>query len=519
MSDNHGGKNQQKDILAVGDSDVYILNPLYRLRNEQHGVDYYGWEASANHPFGLDHSWGITLSLFDGARTIEDISRIVIPFLKDPQADDALAQAKNHVRKLVSQFTKTSEEQKGEPPVPTDLPSQAALIPAALLPEFGRVPRVVYDPRQFLPERAFPGKPRDKKSYRKRAPYSLFWHLTSQCATDCRYCYLGRRNIPPQDQVSLERILELIKEAHEIGVFEISLSGGDVLLYPHLGDILEELSQYSFLPLRIATKAYLSEELAKRLAQCDVVWEVQFSCDSTVPQIADWLVGKPGFFAKAMESIDNALAAGLRVSSKAVITPYNILTIPRYYRELRSKGVQTIRLAAYSRSGFHHSDDLFNHPESIEWLMEELELLKEEYPDDFINLQNGPPVLERPSREELQKRWPKRSRCTAGRSQFMICADGQVIACEQMPEVEEAFCGNVKVQSLQEIWDSKKLDEKMIHLPREKFKGTSCYDCEEREECHVTWGYCYRDTFGLYGSIYLPATNCPKNDLPFVRQT
>ena len=99
----------------------------------------------------------------------------------------------------------------------------------------------------------------------------------------------------------------------------------------------------------------------------------------------------------------------------------------------------------------------------------------------------------------------------------MVCADGQVIPCEQMPEVEEVFLGDLKKQSLQEIWESRELDERCVHFPRDRFKGTPCHTCDDFVECIHGMGYCMRDTSQFYGAVCTTPANCPKCEHPWVR--
>jgi MoaA/NifB/PqqE/SkfB family radical SAM enzyme len=217
-------------------------------------------------------------------------------------------------------------------------------------------------------------------------------------------------------------------------------------------------------------------------------------------------------------SIDNALEAGLDVVVKAVITPYNILTIPKLYRDLKKRGVNTIRLSTYIRSGVRHSDDLFNHPASYQWLEEQVKQLQQEFPDNFIKVQNGAPSMELPSLESRREAWTKRNACPAGRTTMMICPDGKVIPCEQMPEMEEYFCGDVSHQSLQEVWDGECLRELTYGSPREKFKGQLCYDCGEWEKCICQMGNCIRNLAMYHGGVYQTPQECPKcNKKSFIR--
>jgi radical SAM protein with 4Fe4S-binding SPASM domain len=236
--------------------------------------------------------------------------------------------------------------------------------------------------------------------------------------------------------------------------------------------------------------------------------------------VADYLVKVNGYCDRIFASIDNAREAGLRVNAKAVITPYNILTIPKLYRDLKHRGVATIRLVPYIRSGFHHSDDLFNWPVSYEWLFEQTDRLHQEFPDDIMSIRtSGPPRMEPPPAELVREAWEKRDiSCAAGRVGMLICTDGKVIPCEQMPETEEYFCGDVSYQSIQEVWDGDRLRELTYGLPREKFKGQPCYDCAEWENCVRRQGCCIRDLAVLHGSIYEPPHNCPKCTRGFIRR-
>jgi radical SAM protein with 4Fe4S-binding SPASM domain len=152
-------------------------------------------------------------------------------------------------------------------------------------------------------------------------------------------------------------------------------------------------------------------------------------------------------------------------------------------------------------------------------LESEVKELQDEFPDDAIYIQNGAPSLIATSQENRKQHWASRSACTSGRSNMMICTDGKVIPCEQMPETKEYFCGDLTKQSIMEVWNGERLKEMTYGMPREKFKGQPCYDCEEREQCLNVMGTCIRDLAAHYGNIYQPPPNCYRHDLPFIRQT
>lgn len=458
------------------------------------------------------------LALCNGKNSVLDIAETIRPLVK--KVDDnktAVEIAKLHVKCILAAFLEQNADGNS---VTGGYPTTSSLIKKEELSKFGKVTIREYKARDFLPKDLSEITEIPEHPLHESAPFSFTWHVTSSCSTDCRYCYLKRRDVQPLPK---ERILSLVDEAYEMGVMSITATGGDPLLYPHLIDFLSALSKYKFMAEMMSTKSFLSKEKAKELYECsDVIWSLQFSVDSTVQEIADYMVRTENCCKRILKSIENALNAGLRVSAKAVITPYNVLTIPKLYRDLKSLGVDVIRLATYARSGFHHSDDLFNHTESYNWLKKEIDKLKEEFPDDDIFTQNGSPIPEPPEVEisvkEKEDAWKTRSRCSAGRTTMMICADGKVIPCEQMPETEEYFCGDLSFQSIREVWDGQKLKNLTYGVPVEKFKGQPCYNCEEQEDCLHKMGLCIRDLILHRGSMYIPSDRCPKTDMPFVRQ-
>jgi len=319
----------------------------------------------------------------------------------------------------------------------------------------------------------------------------------------------------------LERVLDIVNEISLLKVPSLNLSGGDVFCYPYLFEVMESMATKNyFFPLALSTKSGVNTDVAKRLGSfCAFISELQFSIDSDDEEVAQYLVGCRDYPSMIFQSIDNVLEQGLPVSAKIVITPYNVLTVPRLYRKLKERGVQEIRLAAYCRSGFHHTEDLFLSVENFSWLEKQVEYLRSEFPEGDVTVQNGQPVLVPRSRDDRKLAWSNRSVCTAGRSAITICSDGKVIPCEQMPETEEYFCGDLTHQSIMEVWNGERLKEMTYGMPREKFVEQPCYGCEEREECLNVMGICIRDLAAHYGNIYQPPPNCYRHDIPFVRQT
>ncbi|HUV35322.1 MAG TPA: radical SAM protein [Patescibacteria group bacterium] len=486
--------------------DYYVLNPACRIRNDGKYV-FAGFPSDISvSVLRLAPMEGIMAALMNGERSMDEATgffeAMAAPTSTDPQQD-----AKTMVRYLVKRHL----EPLGDMPGPL-------LVPRSELTDEQLRSLPQHDPVDFIV------KPEDynpidlKLSY----PASILWLITNECAVSCQYCYMDKTKIEKNNLVPFERMREVLTEARGKGLICVSLSGGDPFCHPRIFDLLELMEELGYAKTSIATKHYMSRGMAERLAACGILDELQFSIDSTVPEIADFLVRTPGFCERTIESIRNVQNAGIeKVAVKGVITPYNLPTLPKMYRDMKALGIPTVRMATYGRSGYNHKDKLFNHPDDYKWLDAEFEKLREEFPGEMISYQNGSPQLEPIGDEQKQKNWESRSRCTAGRTSITIAPNGKVVACEQMPLREQDYLGDIKTQSLEEAWNSAALDEYLIHPPRERLKNTPCYDCSEEEfnHCQMYMGICVRDCCIQFGTRWYSPPNCPKTPREkYVRQ-
>jgi radical SAM protein with 4Fe4S-binding SPASM domain len=85
-----------------------------------------------------------------------------------------------------------------------------------------------------------------------------------------------------------------------------------------------------------------------------------------------------------------------------------------------------------------------------------------------------------------------------------------------MIQDEPFYVGDLNNQSIMEVWTGERMLN-FIYPARDKFVGTICYDCEDFEVCHWEKGYCYRNAYFSYGTIFEAPPLCPKQDRPGLR--
>lgn len=337
------------------------------------------------------------------------------------------------------------------------------------------------------------------------APLDLNFIITQECNRECIYCFAEREYAPKFDQLSFQNIKKIIDDAKALKVHDIVFSGGEPFLRKDLIDIIE-YTLSSGLFAMTSTKSYLSVEKCKRLKKIGLDF-MQVSIDSMNQEIANYMVGSPGYLKDIKKTIINLLEANIFVSCHVVVTPYNVFSIPDLIKSLTNYGVSEVKLVNYGRSAFRHRDSLFLDDDAVFWLEENLEILKQTITNTKINKNFSGRTKELTFEEKGKKYW-ERSVCGTGRSSMTILPDGKVLACEQMPTRNEHILGDLTKQTITEVWNSQKL--RSFLLPDKiNFKDYPCYECKDFLRCNESIGRCFRDALNVYGSIYAPSPTCP----------
>ena len=148
------------------------------------------------------------------------------------------------------------------------------------------------------------------------------------CNLQCTHCFIscGPKN-HTHEMMSLEKVLQRLKESEALGVKDYYITGGEVFMNPEIFEILATILQYG--PLDILTNGTLiTPEKATRLREIDnnSFNNLQFrvSMESFDEKINDKIRGENAFN-KAIKGIHNLSAVGF--------SP--ILTITRNWEEVK----------------------------------------------------------------------------------------------------------------------------------------------------------------------------------------
>jgi len=153
-----------------------------------------------------------------------------------------------------------------------------------------------------------------------RAVGSRLWLYTNfDCNLRCDYCCVRSSPTAPRRELGLARVQRIAREAAELGVKEIFVTGGEPFLLKYIDEIL--VSCAAAAPTTVLTNGMLftgrRAESLRELPRDRIT--LQISLDSARPELHDLHRG-PGTWARTREGIEHARAQGFRVRLAATVS-------------------------------------------------------------------------------------------------------------------------------------------------------------------------------------------------------
>jgi uncharacterized radical SAM superfamily Fe-S cluster-containing enzyme len=153
-----------------------------------------------------------------------------------------------------------------------------------------------------------------------RALGSRLWLYTNfDCNLRCDYCCVRSSPTAPRRELGLARVQRIAREAAELGVKEIFVTGGEPFLLKYIDEIL--VSCAAAAPTTVLTNGMLftgrRAESLRELPRDRIT--LQISLDSARPELHDLHRG-PGTWARTREGIEHARAQGFRVRLAATVS-------------------------------------------------------------------------------------------------------------------------------------------------------------------------------------------------------
>jgi pyrroloquinoline quinone biosynthesis protein E len=326
-----------------------------------------------------------------------------------------------------------------------------------------------YDPGAFL----YDPKPSALDSQQRlETPCEMLVSITHKCNFRCIYCF-NASGKSLSGELETGEWLDVIRQAHELGILKCTISGGEPMLYPGFFEIVEALLDSGIIPYVCTNGSMINKHVVSRFKDMGLPF-VQISMDTASEELHDRLTQAPASFPAVVGAIEELTDSGIPVFVKSVLTSLNIGNVEKLIDLCSSIGVRKLVLDRFDVSSCGRGNaELLVSDRQMEEIRQLVQSRKGLNNDSFSVKAVAHPQQWKTENDIIP--------CAALRRSFTVMANGDVCLCEKMLDVPNMSIGNIRKMSILDIWNSPSICQ-LINPDRDKISAT-CRGCQYIERC------------------------------------
>jgi heme b synthase len=328
----------------------------------------------------------------------------------------------------------------------------------------------------------------------------IAWEITRKCNLKCIHCRSSSEiEVKGHPDFSTEEAFRIIDDITSYAKPVIVLSGGEPLVRRDVFEIANYGTDKG-LRMCLATNGTLVTDDVCDKMKASGIKIVSLSLDGSTEDIHDDFRNQRGAFAGTINAAGLFKKHGIEFIINSSFTKRNQEEIPKVYNLAKELGATAWYMFMIVPTG--RGEELMNeliskddYEEILEWHYR----MEKDEKDMLVRPTCAPHyyrVVLQKSKEEgtkLERRTLKFSTggakgCIAGQLIALIDVDGNVLPCSYFPKP----AGNIKKESLKEIWENSALFKELRDF--KKYKG-KCGSCEYITVC----GGCRARAYSVYG--------------------
>ena len=290
-------------------------------------------------------------------------------------------------------------------------------------------------------------------------PQRLTIELTTSCQLSCQHCYnFDRQSTDPSTSLALDTVLRILREAAELGVLRLELTGGESTMHPKLQEIVAYAKSLHFWIL-VKTHGAIGPKKLDSLSECGVD-ELSISIYGN-EEVHDSFTGVRGSWRKSYQTVKAAVDLGLKVSVSQVLHARN-------HHEIFRQQEEFIKLGANSQLGQNiHPRHDGNEVDAS------LLLTRQNWVEFYRILYGGKPT----GRREIPTERERNFRCACAVDSFAVASNGDVYPCIGVPWK----AGSIYEGTLEDIWRNSDVFSKIRSFEAQDFQ--TCQGCSLKSYC------------------------------------
>lgn len=315
------------------------------------------------------------------------------------------------------------------------------------------------------------------------SPFGLLAELTYACPLHCAYCSNPLNLDDYRDELTTAQWQRVLREARELGVLQLHLSGGEPLQRRDVVEIVHSASELGLYTNLITSALGLSRHRAELLKEAGLD-HVQISIQADEPAESDRLAGAPSFDRKC-KAAQLVKELGWPLTLNVVLHRQNIdhvADILRLAEELQADRVELANTQYYGWAWRNRSALLPSRSQ-----LERAEVAVRTARERLAGQMDVIYVL-----PDYYSQYPKPCMDGWGRRQLTVTPNGDVLPCPAAHALPLPRA-SVHEDSLARIWEESTVFQ--------RFRGTDwmpdpCRSCDRRE---LDFGGCRCQAFQLTG--------------------
>ena len=295
---------------------------------------------------------------------------------------------------------------------------------------------------------------------------NLHLEIISKCNERCIHCY-----IPHDDKMSSmepDLFYDILNQSFNMGVLNLTLSGGEPMLHKDFCDFLRKCREYDFSVNILSNLTLLDDEIIKEMKKNSLL-SVQVSLYSMDSNIHDGITQMKGSFKKTKSAILKLIENDIPLQVSCPIMKQN----KNCYVEV-IKWAEKYEIHVGDDYGIIGEYDHTNKNLSCRLSINEIKgVINDKIENDAKYLQQIEMAAEKKKNITAND-----FICTVCRSTICIANNGNVYPCEGW---QNYIVGNVNQISLNDIWDYSEKVQYLRSLRNQDFP--MCVQCPDKDYC------------------------------------
>lgn len=319
----------------------------------------------------------------------------------------------------------------------------------------------------------------------------LILNLTNFCNLRCKHCYVGA-GTPLKDELEDHEFLKLIGQFAELEGEQLVITGGEPFLKRKLlYQIIQNAREYGVKKIYVETNGTLiTKEDAETCKKYEV--EIGVSLDGAKPETHSYIRGLDSY-EKAIKGIQTLVDAHVKVVIGMTFMQHNMNEVEEmvYLAKKLQAQYATFSVVRIMGRAKHNPQLAINVKDAI-FALKRARIASKKAGMNIVIEEQYPEL----------KMLTKRDRCGAGVSVLSIASNGDVYPCNMFHNQAEFKAGNIREQSLEEIWKNSEVLRKLWDLS--VLDVPECRDCELKFICFC----CPAESFLAYGTLNRRPPQC-----------